>query len=133
MGSSKEWCLLPSPSPKLLIWLCGFASVTIISLSSLIGLFILPKTAHNKSSLVLNLLEGIAVGSLLGSALFHLIPNAFELVGEEHEHDYLSKSVVLFAGFYLFYWSEKLMILVNDYRSYRKSILKAGDKNFSKR
>lgn len=59
-----------------------------------------------KSSITL--LTGLAVGSLLGSAIFSLIPQAFGLHLQQ-DKAYLWKSLIIFLGIYLFYLSERLM------------------------
>ena len=83
-------------------WMLGFLFVTIISMSGMIGLFFVPQkqqkecknTAPNNNqtfassgkslavSCLHNGLEGLAMGSLLASSIFHLIPHAFDLVGQ---------------------------------------------------
>lgn len=56
---------------------------------------------------------GLAVGSLLGSAIFSLIPQAFAL-HLQTDKAYLWKSLVIFLGIYLFYCSERLMRIYFD-------------------
>ena len=74
-------------------WILGFFFVTIISLSSLIGLLFIPSVSSKSSkssstsvsfstSFIHNGFEGLALGSLLASSIFHLIPHAFDLVGQ---------------------------------------------------
>jgi hypothetical protein len=61
-------------------------------LSSLIGLLFIPSASSAISSsqqqqsfatsFIHNGFEGLALGSLLASSIFHLIPHAFDLVGQ---------------------------------------------------
>jgi zinc transporter ZupT len=117
----KNKLLLGNDSPEtrekhsaLLVWGMAFLCVTIISLTSLVGVVIVPFL--NKASYlnVLNLFEGLAVGSLVGSAIFHLIPQAFDLTISPNKHEYLWKALVIFFGIYLFYWSERIMNMISN-------------------
>lgn len=80
-----------SSQPNIITWVLGFAFVTIISLSSLIGVLVIPLPKISSScglkdtlstSYVHNFLEGLALGSLLASSIFHLMPHSFDLVGQ---------------------------------------------------
>jgi zinc transporter ZupT len=78
-----------------------------------------------------NGLEGLALGSLLASSIFHLIPHAFELVGEDSSHHYLSKSLLIFLGIELFYISERLMVLFGDWQASRSRTRPPVTTNFA--
>lgn len=97
-----------------LVWGLAFFSVTIISCTSLVGVLVVPFLSKSSYLSALNLLEGLAVGSLVASAIFHLIPQAFGLLeNEEGKHDYLWKAFMIWVGVYLFYWSERIMNLIS--------------------
>ncbi|CAL1292709.1 unnamed protein product [Larinioides sclopetarius] len=104
----------------LKIWGYGLLFVTIISCCSLVGVIILPLLSKNVYQIVLMLFEGLAVGSLVGSSLFHLIPQTFKLVGQDEEHNYLWRSLLIFGGIYLFYLSERFMKIIIDVKKERK-------------
>ncbi|RWS16127.1 hypothetical protein B4U79_05675 [Dinothrombium tinctorium] len=97
------------------VWGYAILFVTLISVGSMIGVIMIPFLGKNSYHYVLNLFEGLAVGSLAGSALFHLIPEAFDL-----EHvigpDFLYKTLVIFSGIYLFFWIERIMKMIVDMR-----------------
>lgn len=76
------------------------------------------KRQQHKASLTL--FEGLAVGSLVGSALFSLIPQAFELQERESNHSFLLKAFIIFSGIYLFFCSERIMRIILDTRQMRK-------------
>lgn len=61
----------------------------------------------------------LAVGSLVGSALFHLIPQSFNLVSPGN-YEYLSRALIIFGGVYLFFWSERIMKMFSEFRKNRK-------------
>lgn len=60
-----------------LIYLYSLASVIIVSLVSFVGVFTLSLQGHLLKKYVF-VLVGLAVGALLGDALIHLLPEAFE-------------------------------------------------------
>lgn len=76
------------------------------------------KAQHHRSCLTL--FEGLAVGSLVGSALFSLIPQAFELQEHESNQGFLLKALIIFLGIYLFFCSERIMRIILDTRRMRK-------------
>ncbi|XP_076308018.1 metal cation symporter ZIP14-like [Tachypleus tridentatus] len=102
------------------VWGFGILFVTLISCCSLVGVILLPLLNKNVYQTLLMLFEGLAVGSLLGSAVFHLIPQAFNLLGEDNEHDYLWKSIIIFGGIYLFFLSERVMKIIVQVKKNKK-------------
>ena len=56
------------------VWGFGILFVTIISCCSLVGVAIMPLLTKHSYDSILTLFTGLAVGSLTGSAIFHLIP-----------------------------------------------------------
>lgn len=117
----------PRPSAKY-VWMFTLLFVTIISFCSLIGVVVMPFADSNSDSYkdAFNLFEGLAVGSLVASSLFHLLPQAFNLTNKND--DYLVKAMLIFGGIYLFFWSEILMKLVAEMkkRKKKKSISQAN-------
>jgi hypothetical protein len=53
----------------------GFIAVLIVSALSLVGLLTLPILYKISFEYVLNLFTAIAIGTLFGDAMFHLIPS----------------------------------------------------------
>lgn len=111
------------------VWGFGTLFVTIVSFCSLSGVGILPFFTDTSYEILITVLQGLAVGSLLGSALFHLIPQAFNLItsesSSEQAHEYLYRALIIFGGIYIFFWSERLMKIVSEYRRKRKGKGKA--------
>lgn len=58
-----------------LVWLYGFVSVLIISLLSLAGIAVIPTMKGKTYKKIIIVLVGLAIGTLTGDALFHLIPH----------------------------------------------------------
>lgn len=102
------------------VWGFSILFVTIISFCSLVGVMIMPFIDKDSFTNAMNLLEGLAVGSLVGSSLFHLIPQAFDLVIKYPSHDFLWKALIIFGGIYLFFWSERIMKIVSEFKRKKK-------------
>lgn len=106
------------PSPGLM-WGTATLMVTIVSCCSLIGVSIMPLISGPSYKTFITLFTGLAVGSLLGSAIFSLIPQAFSL-HLTTDKTYLWKSLIIFFGIYLFYCSERLMRMYFDRKARKK-------------
>nr|XP_033804054.1 zinc transporter ZIP14 isoform X2 [Geotrypetes seraphini] len=92
------------------VWGFGFLTVSVINLSSLLGVFIVPFTKKWFFSRVLTFFIALSIGTLLSNALFQLIPEAFGF--NPLEDYYISKSAVVFGGFYLFFFTEKVLKMI---------------------
>ncbi|KAM6431875.1 metal cation symporter ZIP14 isoform 2-T4 [Liasis olivaceus] len=99
------------------VWGFGFLSVTLINLASLLGVFIVPCTEKVFFTRILTYFIALSIGTLFSNALFQLIPEAFGF--NPQKDDYVSKSAVVFGGFYLFFFTEKIL----------KMLLKQKDKH----
>ena len=85
---------------------------------AVIGLCFLPLMSKSYYNHFLTTMIGLAVGSLTGSALFHLIPAAFELENK------LNISLALFGGIYLFFIIEQVLKFLVEHRE-RSKILES--------
>lgn len=56
-------------------WLGGFVSISVISLLSLLGIVLIPLMGKVFFKFLLSFLVALAVGTLSGDALLHLIPH----------------------------------------------------------
>ncbi|CAH1255398.1 SLC39A14 [Branchiostoma lanceolatum] len=104
----------PSPAE---VWGFGVLSVAVISLCSVVGVLVVPFMKKRLYTLLLTFLIALAVGALSGSALFHLIPQAFDLPLEE----YTEKAAAVWAGLYLFFITERLLKMASKQRQKRKA------------
>ncbi|XP_039378268.1 metal cation symporter ZIP14 isoform X3 [Mauremys reevesii] len=89
------------------VWGFGFVSVSVINLASLLGVFIVPCTNKAFFQRVLTYFIALSIGTLFSNALFQMIPEAFGF--NPQEDYYVSKSAVVFGGFYLFFFTEKIL------------------------
>lgn len=112
--------LKPSASET---WGAATFMVTIVSCCSLIGVSIMPLISGPSYKTFITLFTGLAVGSLLGSAIFSLIPQAFALHLQPSKA-YLWKSLVIFLGIYLFYCSERILRIYFDRKTRQRDIAK---------
>lgn len=107
-GSINQGTQDVSPRPSdAEVWGYGFLCVTLISLCSLVGASVVPFMKKTFYKRLLLYFIALAIGTLYSNALFQLIPEAF---GFDPMVDfYVSKSAVVFAGFYLFFFTEKVL------------------------
>ncbi|XP_048099989.1 LOW QUALITY PROTEIN: metal cation symporter ZIP14 [Alosa alosa] len=91
------------------VWGYGFLCVTVISLCSLVGASVVPFMRKTFYKRLLLYFIALAIGTLYSNALFQLIPEAF---GFDPLVDYYSKSAVVFGGFYLFFFAEKILKMI---------------------
>ncbi|XP_068613347.1 metal cation symporter ZIP14-like [Brachionichthys hirsutus] len=89
------------------VWGYGILCVTLISLCSLVGACVVPFMKKTFYKRLLLYFIALAIGTLYSNALFQLIPEAFGF--DPMVHSYVSKSVVVFGGFYLFFFTEKVL------------------------
>eukprot|EP00794_Sanderia_malayensis_P016746 gene16746-18440_t len=101
-------------------WGYGILSVTIISLASMLGAFVVPfmNTAVYKQ--VLLFMVSLAVGVLGGSGLLHLTPHAFGF-GKDGSIAYLWKCSVIVVGVYFFFITENLMKIYIRFAEWKKT------------
>ncbi|XP_054629406.1 metal cation symporter ZIP14 isoform X1 [Dunckerocampus dactyliophorus] len=96
----------PRPSDAE-VWGYGILCVTLISLCSLVGASVVPFMKKTFYKRLLLYFIALAIGTLYSNALFQLIPEAFGF--DPMVNFYVSKSAVVFGGFYLFFFTEKIL------------------------
>ncbi|XP_022247306.1 zinc transporter ZIP10-like isoform X2 [Limulus polyphemus] len=112
------------------VWAYASASVVVISLCGLISVAVLPIIQRVFYQTLLQFLVGLAVGSLSGDALLHLLPHAMG-EGKSHSHDknlpddakgeLVWRGLAALAGIHVFFLAERVLNLLADYRSIMKS------------
>ncbi|XP_029366963.1 metal cation symporter ZIP14 isoform X2 [Echeneis naucrates] len=96
----------PRPSDAE-VWGFSFLSVTVINAFSLTGVFIVPLMKTHYMKYLITFFIALAIGTLYSTAILQLLPEAF---GFDPMVDfYVSKSAVVFGGFYLFFFTEKVL------------------------
>ncbi|XP_022239061.1 zinc transporter ZIP8-like [Limulus polyphemus] len=102
------------------IWGFGILFVTLISCCALGGMILLPLMNNHLYHNFITLFEGLAVGSLVSSAVFHLIPQSFGILKNDPHHSYLWRALIIFCGIYLFFLTERFMKFINKAKTKRK-------------
>ncbi|XP_050669469.1 zinc transporter foi isoform X2 [Leptidea sinapis] len=114
------------------VWLYSSLSITAISACGLLGVAVIPimhKTYYNH---LLQFLVALAVGTLCGDALLHLMPHAMSPM--EHAHgenalevrvshdDGMWKGLAAMLGVVFFYFTEKGLTVVVEWRKRRQKL-----------
>ncbi|KAL0849338.1 hypothetical protein ABMA28_013653 [Loxostege sticticalis] len=105
-----------APAPKLerhWTWIYASLSILVISATGLMGVAIVPMLKSVVFSHVLHFLVAVAVGTLCGDALLHLLPHALKSHGlpsePPEETEVVLKCSVTFLTILLFYTVEAIM------------------------
>ncbi|XP_078729934.1 zinc transporter ZIP5-like isoform X1 [Lampetra fluviatilis] len=124
-----------APDTGAAAWGWGFLAITAISLLSLLAAAFIPALSPDALSSILGFLVALAVGTLSGDALLHLLPHA---QGEGHGHEPggaggdwtsglverllpLGKGMVALGGVYLMFLLESLLPLLRVRRGQKAS------------
>ena len=101
-------------------WIFAFTSATVISVIGLLCYLIVPSLNSYSYNYLFQFLVALAVGTLTGDALLHLIPHAFmekhshNSHDHDHDHDHnhndgVYKGLGAVLGIYVFFLIEKIM------------------------
>ncbi|XP_076322692.1 zinc transporter ZIP6-like isoform X2 [Tachypleus tridentatus] len=129
-----------SSSRSSYVWAYSSAAVIVISLCGLVSVAIVPVMQLLFYQTLLQFLVGLAIGSLSGDALLHLLPHAMA-VGEHHRHGnenpeetevgHIWQGLVALAGICSLFLVERALHLLTSYQSRRKN--KCKERNIHKR
>ncbi|XP_059622868.1 zinc transporter ZIP10 [Phlebotomus argentipes] len=95
-------------------------AILVISLCGLVGIGVVPLMKYSAYHDILHFLVALAVGTLVGDALMHLLPHAFEAQEESDDHSHASTWIcfITFASTLLMYTLENLLSLVGGGHSH---------------
>ncbi|XP_015116641.1 zinc transporter foi [Diachasma alloeum] len=115
------------------VWVYSTISIIIISLCGLLGVAVIPVMGKSYYNQLLQFLVALAIGTLCGDALIHLLPHAMmsshshELgaIPQEIDHETLHnsnmwKGLTAMMGLILFFFTEKALSIVAEWRKYRQ-------------
>ncbi|KAF6730293.1 Zinc transporter ZIP10 [Oryzias melastigma] len=119
------------------VWVWGFVSITIISLLSLLGVVLVPILNQSCFKFLLTFLVALAVGTLSGDALLHLLPHSqgqhdHSQHGAGHDTDLATdfdgvwKGLTALAGIYLLFIIEHCIGMFKHYKD-QKSLGKMSE------
>lgn len=94
----------------------GILFVTLVSLCSLGGAVIIPFLNKTFYKRMLTWMVGLAVGTLSGSGLLHLMPHTYGMTYESmgNNYDFLFKASAIFGGAYLFFVTERILKSISE-------------------
>lgn len=110
-------------------WVCSIGAVILISACGILALAIIPVMQKRFYKPLIQFLVALAVGTLAGDALLHLLPHA---MSPHHHHNHLQhddhdshdentmKGCVAMLGLTFFFIMEKLILLAGKWRKGRK-------------
>lgn len=110
---------------RLYTWLYASGSVIIISLCGLLGVFVIPVMGKAIYQKLLQFLVALAIGTLCGDALLHLLPHAL-VPDHSHgptNHDHESPmwmGLAALLGIIFFFFTEKILMLCTEWRKKRQ-------------
>ncbi|EEB11116.1 conserved hypothetical protein [Pediculus humanus corporis] len=109
------------------VWLYAVISVVLVSLCGLLGALVIPIMGHASYQQLLQFLVALAVGTLCGDALLHLLPHAIVPHTDEHsEVDHVDhnaamwKGLAILLGIVFFFFTEKFLNLGSEWRKKRQ-------------
>ncbi|NP_001001591.1 zinc transporter ZIP6 [Danio rerio] len=123
-------------TPVYIAWLGGFLSITLISLLALVGVVLIPLMNRVCFNFLLSFLVALAVGTLSGDALLHLIPHSqghhHHGHSEEHaeEEDSLRPvwtGLTALSGVYIMFLIEHFLTLGKMYKDKNQKVQKRVD------
>uniref|UniRef100_A0A8D8M0R4 Zinc transporter ZIP14 n=1 Tax=Cacopsylla melanoneura TaxID=428564 RepID=A0A8D8M0R4_9HEMI len=90
-------------------WMSAFSSVFIISVAGLVGVAVVPLIHKALFTHMINFLVALAIGTLTGDALLHLIPHAIQRKEGDTETTVVLKSSAVFVAAFAFFILEKVI------------------------
>ncbi|XP_018645397.1 solute carrier family, putative [Schistosoma mansoni] len=101
-----------APEP---VWIASLISIFVISAVGLLGVGVVPLVQKVFFNQVIQYLVALAVGTLTGDAMLHLLPHE-----ENSERIAIMKGLVALGGVYFFFMAEKILSLTSEYRAEKK-------------
>ncbi|KAF8563814.1 hypothetical protein P879_09880, partial [Paragonimus westermani] len=114
-----------------LVWAASLIAIFVVSAVGLLGVGVVPLVQKMFYNQVIQYLVALAVGTLTGDAMLHLIPHAIS-AGEGHSHEATAedqvnrerlavyKGLVALGGVYFFFMAEKTLGFVSEYRAEKR-------------
>ncbi|RZF34688.1 hypothetical protein LSTR_LSTR002770 [Laodelphax striatellus] len=90
-------------SDTYVVWMLAVASVLVISAAGLIGVLIVPFLQKFFFEEILGFLMALAVGTLCGDALLHLLPHAFQMHEDENPNNVTYRAAIVFLTILVFF------------------------------
>uniref|UniRef100_A0A914XMH4 Uncharacterized protein n=1 Tax=Plectus sambesii TaxID=2011161 RepID=A0A914XMH4_9BILA len=101
------------------------AMITVTAFAACIGILIIPLLGKNFYNRALTFMSGIGVGSLSGSTMFIMLPQAFHIT-ELGSFDYAYKSWMTLGGIYMLFIIDKIIKFFVEFKMMRRASLKTS-------
>ncbi|KRX23402.1 Zinc transporter ZIP8 [Trichinella nelsoni] len=109
-----KFCNEYETPPFWQVWVVGISLVTLINFAAIVGILLFPLVNKKRWQTLLDWCVGLGVGSLSGTAIFHLLPSALGL-----DFNAINNSKVLWtlvSGFFLFYLVDNTIRAASAFR-----------------
>jgi ZIP Zinc transporter len=117
-------------APKDKVWLYSTLSIIIVSLCGLLGVAVIPIMEKHFYHHVLQFLVALAVGTLAGDALLHLLPHAMmPAPGDDDIHQTMMlRGLAAVGGIVFFYFFERFLTMITEWRQRRQKQVKPSSR-----
>lgn len=104
--------------PKSVVWLYSTLAIIGVSLCGLLGVAVIPIMEKHYYHHVLQFLVALAVGTLTGDALLHLLPHAMMPINDEQDlhHTMMLRGLAAVGGIVFFYFFERFLNMATEWR-----------------
>lgn len=104
--------------PRSTVWLYSTLSIIGVSLCGLLGVAVIPIMEKHFYHHVLQFLVALAVGTLAGDALLHLLPHAMmPAPGDPNvHHTMMLRGLAAVGGIVFFYFFERFLTMITEWR-----------------
>ncbi|KAG8039597.1 hypothetical protein G9C98_008240 [Cotesia typhae] len=116
------------------VWVYSTISIVVISLCGLLGVAVIPVMGKSYYHQLIQFLVALAIGTLCGDALIHLLPHAMmvphshdegntvhvEINSEDSHNSNMWKGLVAMIGLIMFFFMEKALSMISEWRKYRQ-------------
>lgn len=104
--------------PRSTVWLYSTLSVIGVSLCGLLGVAVIPFMEKHFYHHILQFLVALAVGTLAGDALLHLLPHAMMPTSEDQNmhQTMMLRGLAAVGGIVFFYFFERALTMITEWR-----------------
>lgn len=107
---------------RSLVWIYGTVAITAISLCGLAGVLVIPIVDKQFYFYVLQFFMALAVGTLTGDSLMHLLPHSIQPSSDDFDSSELhmkimQKGIAMMLGIMIFWFIERILKLITERKS----------------
>lgn len=118
LDTNDESAQLIEMEDRKLVWMYSTLSIILISLCGLFGVAVIPIMEKHFYHHILQFLVALAVGTLAGDALLHLLPHAMLPLSNDQDlhHTMMYRGLAAMLGIVFFYFFERFMVIVMEWK-----------------